>query len=56
MRSKTTIVSWTEKPMIVSTAVTKRLSTSMFRKNPRMAKIPRTTAASWSSAMMAAIP
>src|SRR5207245_10982396 len=56
IRSKTTIVSWTEKPMIVRTAVTKRLSTSIFRKYPRIAKIPRTTAASWRSAMIAAMP
>ena len=56
IRSNTTIVSWTEKPMIVRTAVTKRLSISTFRKNPRIAKIPSTTAASWRSAMIAAMP
>ena len=32
IRSNTTIVSCTEKPMIVSTAVTKRLSISMLKK------------------------
>ena len=32
IRSKTTIVSWTEKPITVSTAVTNRLSTSTWKK------------------------
>src|SRR5260370_2725980 len=43
IRSKTTMVSWTEKPTTVSTAVTKRLSISPIRRwspGPRMAKTP----------------
>src|SRR3989442_1570054 len=54
MRSNTTIVSCTENPMMVSTAVTKRLSTSTFKKKPRIAKMPSRMRASCSKAKVAA--
>ena len=56
MRSKTTIVSWTLKPMTVSIAVTNRASTCMPRSVPRMANVPTTTMTSWSRAMSAEAP
>src|SRR5664280_198141 len=42
--------------MIVSIAVTKRASTSVLKKVPRIAKIPTTTITSWTSATSAVIP
>src|SRR5450759_200700 len=50
------MVSWTEKPMIVSIAVTKSPSTSVLRNVPRIAKIPTTTITSWTIAASAVIP
>ena len=56
MRSNTTIVSCTEKPMIVRIAVMKARSTSVPRNSPRSANSPRITNASWSTAITAAAP
>ena len=55
-RSNTTIVSWTEKPMTVSIAVTNRLSIWSPTKVPRIAKAPTTTRTSWRSAISAVTP
>ena len=56
IRSNTTIVSWTEKPMIVSIAVTNRLSIWTLNSVPRIAKMPTTTMTSWSSEIRAVTP
>ena len=56
IRSNTTIVSWTLKPMTVSIAVTKSPSTWTLKSVPRIAKIPSTTITSWSSATSAVTP
>src|SRR3990172_2909606 len=55
-RSKTTIVSWTEKPMTVSIAVTNSASTWRPKNVPPMAKMPTTTMTSWTSAAIAVMP
>ena len=47
IRSNTTIVSWTLKPMTVSIAVTNRASISIRKIVPSIAKIPTTTITSW---------
>ena len=46
IRSKTTIVSWTEKPMTVRMAVMNIASSSIARKRPRIENTPSTTMAS----------
>ena len=46
MRSKTTMVSWTEKPITVNKAVTNKASTSTAKKWPKMEKRPKTTSKS----------
>src|SRR5688500_1246929 len=56
MRSNTTIVSWTEKPMTVSIAVTNRASISTWKNVPRIAKAPTTTTTSCSSETSAVTP
>src|SRR5216684_5714194 len=59
IRSKTTMVSWTEKPTTVSTAVTKRLLISpILRCNhvPRIVKTPGRRNTSWSKAASAEPP
>src|SRR3954452_17253069 len=56
IRSKTTIVSWTLKPMTVSIAVTKRASISIRKIVPSIAKMPTTTITSWTSATSAVTP
>src|SRR6478735_3480301 len=56
IRSKTTIVSCTLKPMIVSIAVTNRASISTWKKVPRIAKIPTTTITSCRSETRAVTP
>ena len=56
IRSNTTIVSWTEKPMTVSIAVTNRPSICMPANVPRIANTPTTTSTSWSSATRAVVP
>ena len=55
-RSNTTIVSWTEKPMTVSMAVTNSASICRPKNVPPMAKTPMTTTTSWSRAAMAVMP
>src|SRR5262245_54538206 len=55
-RSNTTIVSWTEKPMTVSIAVTNRPSIWSPAKVPRNANTPTTTSTSWSSEISAVVP
>ena len=57
--SKTTIVSWTEKPTTVSTAVRKRLSISPIlspKTLPMIEKMPVSRKTSWSSASSALPP
>src|SRR5205085_5949447 len=56
IRSKTTIVSCTEKPTTVSTPVTNSASTSIPSSLPRIAQTPSTTSTSWSSAITAHAP
>src|SRR5215204_5084369 len=56
MRSNTTIVSWTEKPMTVSIAVTNRASISTWKNVPRIANAPTTTTTSCSSDASAVTP
>ena len=59
IRSKTTIVSWTEKPTTVSTAVTKNASISPMRRSntlPRMEKMPVRMKTSCSKAARAEPP
>src|SRR3954463_2320363 len=56
IRSKTTIVSWTLKPITVSIAVTNRASIATRKNVPRIAKIPTTTITSWTSATSAVTP
>ena len=53
IRSNTTIVSCTLKPMTVSIAVTNSASISTPKNVPRIAKTPTTTMTSWSSATSA---
>ncbi len=55
-RSKTTIVSWTLKPITVSIAVTNRASISTLRNVPRIANMPTTTITSWTSETSAVTP
>ena len=58
IRSKMTIVSWTEKPMTVSAAVTNSVLISPsgeLKTLPRIDQMPVRTKTSWSSARMAAI-
>ena len=55
-RSKTTIVSWTLKPMTVSIAVTNSASIWTPANVPRSAKTPTTTSTSWSSETSAVTP
>ena len=55
-RSNTTIVSWTEKPMTVSIAVTNRPSIWRPKNVPRIANTPTTTRTSCSSATSAVTP
>src|ERR1700730_3115614 len=59
IRSKTTIVSWTEKPTTVSTAVRKKLSISPIRRLrtlPRIEKMPASRKTSCSKASRALPP
>src|SRR4029079_18012716 len=56
IRSKTTIVSWTLKPMTVSIAGTHSAALSTWANVPRIAKIPTTTITSWTSATRAVTP
>src|SRR4051794_19184316 len=56
IRSNTTIVSCTEKPMTVSIAVTNRLSIWSPRNVPRIANAPTTTRTSWRSEISAQTP
>src|SRR4051794_37975757 len=56
IRSKTTIVSWTLKPMTGSIAGTNRPSNWMPAKGPRIANTPMTTMTSWKSATRAGTP
>src|SRR6478672_1628533 len=56
IRSKTTIVSWTLKPMTVSIAVTNRASISIRKIVPSIAKMPTTTMTSWARATSAVTP
>src|SRR5436190_4638890 len=56
IRSNTTIVSCTLKPMTVSIAVTNSASTSTPKSVPRIANVPTTTITSWSRATSAETP
>lgn len=56
MRSKTTIVSWTENDKVVSTAVTNRRSTWRLKKWPSKEKLPRRISESCNVAIMAQTP
>ena len=56
MRSKTTMESWTEKPITVSRALMNMTLISVPITLPRIEKMPTTSSTSCSSAMIAAAP
>ena len=55
MRSKTTIESWTEKPITVSRPVTNIRLISMPKSFPKSENAPSTITVSWSSATIAQV-
>jgi hypothetical protein len=55
-RSNTTIVAWTEKPIVVSVPVINIASSSKLVNRPSSEKIPSNATASWTSATSAHVP